>query len=119
VSVGDGLEEDRVLSNQIPIDVLEVLLLQDGEQEASHRILAVIGRHWGNRLGVSEALYTSCPPSSDRHLGSVARQREELEASRKIAVVTESHTRSTMSLKAKLAFFTVMEQTGREREERV
>jgi hypothetical protein len=49
----------------------------------------------------------------------VARQREELEASRKIGVVTESHTRSTMSLKAKLALFTVMEQTGREREERV
>ena len=58
--VGDGLDKDGILGDLIPVDlgclsdslklpesalvrthVFEVLLLQDGEQEASHRIFAV------------------------------------------------------------------------------
>lgn len=64
VSIRDGLHEDRILGNLVPVDlcllaragpwplvrnrrptyVLEVLLLQDGKQKARHCVVCV-GRH--------------------------------------------------------------------------
>lgn len=46
MAVGDGLDEDGIGSHLTPINIFEVLLLQDGEQEASHGIIAV-RRHDG------------------------------------------------------------------------
>lgn len=46
MAVGDGLEQDGIGSHLIPVDVFEVLLLQDGEQEAGHGVVAV-RRHDG------------------------------------------------------------------------
>lgn len=41
MAIGDGLHEDGIGGYLAPINVSEVLLLQDGEQEAGHGIVAV------------------------------------------------------------------------------
>lgn len=51
MAVGDGLYEYGVGSDLIPVDVFEILLLQNGEQEAGHGIVAV-RRHDGGFVSV-------------------------------------------------------------------
>lgn len=48
MSVRNGLQQDGILGDLIPVNILEILLLQNGEKEASHGVIAV-GRH-GRRV---------------------------------------------------------------------
>lgn len=43
VTIRNGLHEDWILSDLFPVDVFEVLLVQDGQKEPSHGVLAVGG----------------------------------------------------------------------------
>lgn len=39
MSVGDGLRENGIMGHEIPVDIFEVLLLQNGEEKPCHLVV--------------------------------------------------------------------------------
>lgn len=67
MAVGDLLGKNRIVSDLVPIDILEVLLLQYGEEKPRHGIV-IIRRH-DRGVGESRTRYGAVIGASEEAVG--------------------------------------------------
>lgn len=67
MAVGDLLGENWIVSDLVPVDILEVLLLQYGEEKSRHDIV-VIRRH-GRGVGKGRTRYRAVTGASEEAIG--------------------------------------------------